>query len=85
MTLDAADAEAGFTDVVKSAFLPAAGNLGFSIIGELQSDRFGDALVKLRSGDVRLRIVRDRLQIFADLGSAAELRAPVVGRAGGGR
>jgi hypothetical protein len=61
-----------FTDVVTSVFLPNARDLGFAIVGQQQSDSFGDALVILQSGDVRLRIVRDRLQLFADLGSAAE-------------
>jgi len=66
------DGETSFTDVVKSVFLSNARDLGFAIVGQQQSDRFGDALVILQSGDVRLRIVRDRLQLFADLGSAAE-------------
>lgn len=61
-----------FTDDVKSAFLPNAKDLGFRISGEQKSEAFGDALVVLESGDVRLRIVRDRSQIFADLGSVAE-------------
>jgi hypothetical protein len=61
-----------FTDDVKSTFLPNAEELGFSIVEERKSEAFGDALVVLQSGDFRLRIVRDRSQIFADFGSAAE-------------
>jgi hypothetical protein len=70
--LNSDDGKTSLTEVVKSVFLPIASDLGFSVIGEQQSDRFGDALVILQSGDVGLRIVRDRLQIFADLGSTAE-------------
>ncbi len=61
-----------FTDDVKSAFLQNATELGFRIIGEEKSEAFGDALVILESGDLRVRLVRDRSQIFADLGSVAD-------------
>jgi hypothetical protein len=61
-----------FTHNVKSAFLPNAKELGFVLVEEQKSEAFGDALVVLQSGDFRLRIVRDRSQIFADLGSVTE-------------
>jgi hypothetical protein len=63
---------ASFTDDVRSAFLPNAKDLGFRIVADQKSEAFGDALVVLESDDIRLRIVRDRSQIFADLGSAVE-------------
>ena len=61
-----------FTDDITSAFLPNVPNLGLTIVEEQASETFGDALVVLWSGDVRVQIVRDRSQIFADLGAAAE-------------
>jgi len=61
-----------FVADVQSAFLPSVKDLGFTVVSEQTSDAFGDALVVLRSGDLQLRVVRDRSQIFADLGSVAE-------------
>jgi hypothetical protein len=72
LRLDEEHVVTNFMDAVKSAFLTNAKDLGFRIVGEEKSEAFGDALVVLGSGDVRLRIVRDRSQIFADLGSIAE-------------
>jgi hypothetical protein len=37
-----------------------------------ESEAFGDALVALSAGDLRIRIVCDRGQVFADFGSVAQ-------------
>jgi hypothetical protein len=57
---------------VQATLLPQTTSFGFAITDHRESASFGDALVVLQSGDVRARVVRDRSQLFADLGSAAE-------------
>jgi hypothetical protein len=57
---------------VQAALLPQVTSLGFVVVEHNESAAFGDALVVLQSGDVRTRIVRDRSQLFADLGSVVE-------------
>lgn len=60
------------TEQVESALAHSPHKLGFAIVSGRVSDSFNNALVVAQSGDVRIRIVRDRDQVFADLGSAAE-------------
>lgn len=57
---------------VQATLLPQISSLGFAIMDHWESDSFGDALVVLQSGDLRARVVQDRSQLFADLGSVAE-------------
>jgi hypothetical protein len=47
--------------------------LGFRIIGDTYDPRaFGNSIVTLQSAEVRLRFIRDRDQILAELASLAE-------------
>lgn len=44
---------------------------GFRMVSESHApDSFGDGLIVLQTEDVRLRFVRDRGQVFADVGSS---------------
>jgi len=61
-----------FADQVASTLERSPNDLGFKIITDRASDAFGDALAVAQSGDVRIRVVRDRGQVFVDIGSAAE-------------
>jgi hypothetical protein len=63
------------TELLKQvqATLPAAvDSLPLRVIEHRESDSFGDALVVLQAGELRVRVVRDRGQVFADFGSAAD-------------
>ena len=57
---------------VRSEFLPLVPSYALEVVHHDESSSFGDATVILQAGDLRLRIVRERSQLFADLGSAAD-------------
>lgn len=58
---------------VERDFLPNTSMFGFTISHHEESEAFGDALVVLQAGDLRIRLVRDRGQVFVDFGSTADL------------
>ena len=55
---------------VEKLLLPRVSSLGLSIIDHQESESFDDADVTLVSGDVRVRIFRERGIVFLDLASA---------------
>lgn len=56
-------------DVVEAIFLPAVASLGFAVVDEETSSSFDNATVTLQADPLRLRIVRERSQVFVDFGS----------------
>ena len=63
-----------FREEVDRILAPVLTRLGFRAVFDQQGRAFGDELVEFASDDVRLRIVRDRGQVFADFGSPADVR-----------
>jgi len=57
---------------VEQTLLPAALPIAMNIVTSSTSPWFGDSSVVLVADPLRVRIVRDKGQIFADFGSAAE-------------
>lgn len=56
---------------VKQDLLPVTGSLGFEVVDHETSDAFDNASVTLKARDLRIRIVRERSQVFVDFGSVA--------------
>ena len=62
------------TDQIKQALSSLVESHGFQVIDETYNPKaFGDAVVGFQSRDFALRVVRDRGQIFADVGPAQTL------------
>ena len=57
---------------VREELLPDVSELGFQLVAQDQSDSFDNATVTLEAGDVCVRIVRERSQVFVDFGSVAK-------------
>jgi hypothetical protein len=53
---------------VKATLLPLVSSLNLKVIDQSESASFDNASVTLESGDLRLRIARERSQVFVDLG-----------------
>lgn len=54
------------------ALLPSViDSLPLRILEHRESASFGDAVVVLQAGELRIRVVRERGQVFADFGSAS--------------
>jgi hypothetical protein len=58
--------------LVESNLLPGVDSLGMSVLTHEESGSFDNALVVLQAGDIRIRIVRERSQVFVDFGSSGE-------------
>lgn len=61
-------------NLVQLHLLPQVEQLGLKVVEHEESSSFDNASVVLQTGDVRVRIVRERSVVFADLGSVAEPR-----------
>lgn len=64
-----------FLKKVNEAFAPLLTAHKFVLVEQQTSGFFGDALAVFQSGDLRLRVVRYRGQVFLDFGPAAEPEA----------
>ena len=62
----------GLLDIVRRELLPALGPLGFEVVESEAADVFDNATVTLQGPDLRVRIVRERSEVFADFGPRAE-------------
>lgn len=58
--------------LVESELLPAIAPLGFVVAHSETSDSFGNASVILQAPALRLRVIRERSQIFLDVGPTSE-------------
>ena len=58
--------------VLETDFLPRVSWCGFKILEHEESGSFGNATVVLQQNVLRLRIVRERSQLFVDFGSVVE-------------
>lgn len=63
---------ADLLSAVEAQLVPAVEALGVSVVDHETSASFGNATVTLQSGELRLRVVRERSQVFVDFGSAAK-------------
>ena len=57
---------------VKEELVPQASPLQLRIVAHMKSRSFGDELVDLRTGDLLLRVLRDRGRLFAEFGSSSQ-------------
>lgn len=58
--------------LVKTHLLPAVAQHGMRVLSHEESGSFDNAFVVLQKGDVRVRVLRERSQVFVDFGSSAE-------------
>ena len=56
---------------VEALLLPLVSSLHLRIVDHSESDSLDNATVTLQAGNVRVRILRERSQVFLDLGSAS--------------
>lgn len=61
-----------FVDEVRAALAALMEQWQFRLVETAQSRSFDNAFVVLQSDDVRMRIVRDRSQVFVDFASSTE-------------
>jgi hypothetical protein len=54
---------------VEASLLPLVPSLHLTVLEHSESDSFDNATVTLQAGHVRVRILRERSQVFVDLGS----------------
>ncbi|HET9986561.1 MAG TPA: hypothetical protein VFQ38_23490 [Longimicrobiales bacterium] len=59
-------------ELVEKYLLPEVASKGMRVVHQEASTSFDNAFVVLQSDDLRVRVVRERGQVFADFGSAAE-------------
>ena len=59
-------------EIVDANVLPNLAERGFSIVSHEESESFDNAVVTLGSPQLRLRIIRERRQLFLDIGCVAE-------------
>ncbi len=58
--------------LVESHLLSSAAQHGMRVVSHEESGSFDNALVVLQGGDVRVRVIRERSQVFVDFGSSSE-------------
>lgn len=56
-------------DLVEGELLQAFPDRSYKVVESKEFDSFGDAIVIAEIGNIRVRFVRDRSQLFADFGS----------------
>jgi hypothetical protein len=61
-----------FIDLVSRELLPKLREFSYSVADQEQADSFDNASVVLHSPDLRIRLVRERGQVFADFGPSSE-------------
>ena len=59
-------------DLVNAELLPEITSLGFAVVESQTSDSFDNANVVLQSSALRLRVIRERSQVFLDIGPQSE-------------
>jgi hypothetical protein len=59
-------------EAIESTLLSASPDLAFVVKEQQESASFGDSLVTLESGELRLRVTRDRGQVLVYFGSTVE-------------
>ncbi|GAC1479974.1 MAG: hypothetical protein NVS1B4_24920 [Gemmatimonadaceae bacterium] len=64
--------EQRLVDLVGAQMLPALAERGLAIVGHEEYPWFDNAVVILASPQLRLRIIRERGQLFLDIGCVAE-------------
>jgi hypothetical protein len=61
-----------FLDLLQAELLPAISPVGFVVVRNECFDSFDNAVVELHAPALRLRVVRERSQVFVDIGPASE-------------
>lgn len=59
-------------ELVNAELLPVIGPLGFTVVQSETADAFDNASVVLQAPALRIRVVRERSQVFIDVGPASE-------------
>jgi hypothetical protein len=59
-------------EVVQSELIPALAPRGFDVVESATAESFDNAYVVLQAPELRIRIVRERSQVFADFGPTSE-------------
>ena len=58
--------------LVREHLMPTLSPLGYHVVSDERSDAFDNALVVVEGPELRIRVVRERSQVFVDFGSVAE-------------